>query len=282
MTFEEIKKDSYLKKFIEENGLSDDFVASHLSVFSRVCSSRNKCLNCPGLSSCGQKSKGERSSLSYSGVLIEEMEYCDYALHQLKKDNLSRGYLWCDIPKELMSLELDHISYAPEQKVLYAYLLGILYKKREKGLYICGDMGVGKTYLSIALANSLARNNEKVAFVKVTDFFNTMRSYYGSSPEMIDKTVNKLKNADYLILDDIGAESVSEFVRDDILLRILDYRMENKKTTIFTSNLNKEDLQKHYQYDRKEKSNLMKSLRLMERINILTDDYVLSGRNLRR
>ena len=76
--------------------------------------------------------------------------------------------------------------------------------------------------------------------------------------------------------------AVSEFVRDDILFRILDYRLENKLTTIFTSNLNKSDLLKHYTYDRKDNSNLMNAKRLMERIDILADDYVLSGRNLRR
>ena len=52
--------------------------------------------------------------------------------------------------------------------------------------------------------------------------------------------------------------------------------------TIFTSNLSKEELMKHYQYDRKEKSNLMNARRLMERIDILSDDYVLAGKNLRR
>ncbi|MBQ4019762.1 MAG: prepilin peptidase, partial [Erysipelotrichaceae bacterium] len=85
-----------------------------------------------------------------------------------------------------------------------------------------------------------------------------------------------------LFLDDIGSEAVSEFVRDDILFRVLNYRLENKLMTIFTSNLSKEELMKHYQYDRKEKSNLMNARRLMERIDILSDDYVLAGKNLRR
>ena len=91
-----------------------------------------------------------------------------------------------------------------------------------------------------------------------------------------------MKKADYLFLDDIGSETVSEFVRDDILFRILDYRLENRLTTIFTSNLNTEDLLKHYQYDRKEKSNLMNARRLVERIEILSDNFVLSGTNMRR
>ena len=99
---------------------------------------------------------------------------------------------------------------------------------------------------------------------------------------LIDKNINKLKSAQFLFMDDIGTESVSEFVRDDILFRILDYRLENRLITVFTSNLNKEDLLKHYQYDRKDKANLMNAKRLLERIDILTDDFVLTGNNLRR
>ena len=91
-----------------------------------------------------------------------------------------------------------------------------------------------------------------------------------------------MKKAEYLILDDIGSEAVSEFVRDDILFRILDYRLDHSLITLFTSNLTKEELLKHYQYDRREKSNLMNAKRLMERIDILTDDYVLMGKNMRR
>jgi len=132
------------------------------------------------------------------------------------------------------------------------------------------------------LANSLVKKGEKVAFVKVTDFFNRMRSYFNSDSGQIDRDVSSLKKADYLILDDIGSEAVSEFVRDDILFRILDYRLDHSLMTLFTSNLTKEELLKHYQYDRREKSNLMNAKRLMERIDILTDDYVLTGKNMRR
>ena len=56
----------------------------------------------------------------------------------------------------------------------------------------------------------------------------------------------------------------------------------NSNDNIITSNLNFEDLLKHYQYDRKEKSNISKAKRLVERIDILTDKYTLVGKNMRR
>ena len=273
-----IKNDEYLSGIIKD----DTFVNEHLGTFLRVYESRHKCEGCKGLEECKQLSKGERLDLKYDGVLIEEIEYCEYALEKKNRESLLNRYAYCDVAKNLVDLDLKNVQYSEEQKDLYLKLASILCEKSNKGLYITGDLGVGKTYLCTALANSLVKEGKKVAFVKVSNFFNEMKSYIGNGSEMIDRNISILKKADYLFLDDIGSEAVSEFVRDDILFRILDYRLENNLITIFTSNLNKEELLKHYQYDRKEKSNLMNAKRLMERIDILTDNYVLSGPNMRR
>jgi len=278
----ELKKDRYLKEIAKRYSLSDDQIKENYHLIQRVCLSRNRCDGCKGLFMCQQLSKGQRLSLNMDPVLFEEIEYCDYALKERRKKDLKDAYVYCDIPHHLMDIDLENVSYTPEQKQLYLKLAAILHKKTEKGLYISGDLGAGKTYLCIALANSLVKNHEKTAFVKVADFFNDMKAYVSSSSQLVDQNIRALKNVTYLILDDIGPESVSEFVRDDVLFPILDDRMENKRMTIFTSNLNKEELLKHYQYDRKDKSNLMNAKRLMERIDILSDDYVLSGINMRR
>lgn len=277
-----VKNDPYFSELIKKNNLDDKHIIEHINSFLRVLESRNKCLNCKGLYMCNQRSKGQRLSLDYKNVLLEEIEYCEYSLRELKKKKLLNDYVYCDVPENLSEIDLDNVSYTKDQEELYALLLGLLHDKSDKGLYICGDLGVGKTYLCTALANSLVKNKKKVAFVKVSNFFNQMKADVINNSELVDKNINALKSSDYLILDDIGSEAVSAFVRDDILFRILDYRLENKLITIFTSNLNKDELLKHYQYDRKEKSNLMNAKRLVERIDILTDDYVLSGKNMRR
>lgn len=281
MNPEELKNDALIQ-LMKKNGFSDDFIQMHFNLLKRVAVSRALCKDCKGLYMCSQPSKGQRLILNRVPVPIEEIEYCDFALVENRKKELMNSYVYCDIPYDLMGIDLETVSYTDEQEQLYLRLAAILHQKVSKGLYICGDLGVGKTYLCTALANSLVKKKERVAFVKVTDFFNRMRSFFNTDSQQIDKNISLLKKADYLFLDDIGSEAVSEFVRDDILFRILDYRLDHSLTTIFTSNLTKEELLKQYQYDRKEKSNLMNAKRLLERIDILTDDYVLSGKNMRR
>lgn len=273
-----IKNDEHLSKVSTD----DEFIRKNLTTFMDVYRSRQLCVGCEGLFACRQKSKGQRLDLTNNGVLMEEIEYCSFAMEERRRKALLQKYRYCDVTPSLADIDLNNITYTDDQKQLYLRLAAILHEMTDKGLYIYGDLGVGKTYLCVALANSLVKKGKKVAFVKVSNFFNEMKSYFGSNSEMIDKNINILKKVEYLFLDDIGSEAVSEFVRDDILFRALDYRLENRLMTIFTSNLSKQELLKHYQYDRKEKSNLMNARRLMERIDILSDDYVLSGKNMRR
>lgn len=277
-----IKQDAYMNELIRKYNLPDSFLEQNTAKILRVLKSRNICANCKGLYACGQKSPGERLDLRFDGVLIDEIEYCDLAVNKLKKENLSKSYLYCDVPENIIDIDMNNVSYTADQEQLYLKLSSILTKKTNKGLYIVGELGVGKTYLCAALANSLVKAGEKVAFVKVANFFNEIKSYISTRNEMIDENISKLQKATYLFLDDIGSESVSEFVRDDILFRVLDYRLENKLTTIFTSNLNKDDLLKHYTYDRKDNANLMNAKRLMERIDILAEDFTVKGKNMRR
>ena len=150
-----------------------------------------------------------------------------------------------------------------------------------KGLFVSGTVGTGKSYNCTALANSLVGKGKKVAYVKAANFFNDLKSRYTDFSDGIDTLINRIKNVEYLFLDDLGSEAVSEFVRDDVLFRLLDYRMENRKMTVFISNYGKKDLFRHYQYDRRDNPNTMNATRLMERINILSDDYVLTGKDLR-
>lgn len=277
-----IKNDVYLNRFITSNKITDEQINDHINLFLRVLNSRNKCANCNGLCMCKQKSSGERLDISFNEALLEEVEYCEYKQEENKTKNIINSYVYSNIPIENANQDLDTIMPTDDEKGLYVQLYDILDGRNNKGLYICGDMGVGKTYLTTALANSLVKSNKKVAFVKIASFVNEMRDYTLNDSSIFESYMNKLKKVQYLFIDDLGSETVSSFVRDTILFTLLDYRMENKLTTIFTSNLNKSDLLKHYTFDKKDNSSILRAKRLAERIDLLGSDYVLVGTNKRR
>ena len=87
-----------------------------------------------------------------------------------------------------------------------------------------------------------------------------------------------LENVDLLLLDDIGAEKVSEWSRDEILGTILQSRMNNYKTTFFTSNYTIDELEDKLS----NKTDKVAAARVVERIKVLTDDIELKGENRRK
>lgn len=275
--------DKYIVDFVKNNKISKEQYDKNLSKFLECEKSLSLCQNCRGLYTCAQKSVGERVGLKLDGVILETVEYCEYKKKDILIKDLKKSYVYSDIPDQYYSLSLDNIPCLEDETKYYmAKVLEIYKGKTDKGLYVTGDMGVGKTYMMMALSNSLVKENKKVAFIKTTNFINDMRRIVASDDEQYDHILKNLKTCEYLFVDDIGSESVSTFSRDDLLFNILDYRMENKLMTCFTSNYDKMGLLEHYSYLKSGKAETLQAKRLLERIDILGESFVLTGKNKRR
>ena len=94
--------------------------------------------------------------------------------------------------------------------------------------------------------------------------------------------VDALKKDPVLMMDDIGADQLSSWFRDDVLGVILQYRMQEELPTFFSSNIALDDLEEFYltQNTRGELEPL-KAKRIMERIRFLVDEVVINGENRR-
>ena len=97
---------------------------------------------------------------------------------------------------------------------------------------------------------------------------------------LVEDKLNYLENVDVLLIDDIGAENVTAWGRDEILGTILQYRMNNKLTTFFTSNLTLDELEIHLSLA-KNSEDKVKARRIIERIKQLTEDMELISINRR-
>lgn len=112
-----------------------------------------------------------------------------------------------------------------------------------KGLYLYSNKrGSGKTRLAASIANNLInKENLDVIFTTSIDLLAKIRSCYSKDSDKSDEQIiEKFNTVSLLVVDDIGAEKSSSFV-DEIFFRILDTRMKHYRTTIFTSNLSRDD-----------------------------------------
>ncbi len=118
-----------------------------------------------------------------------------------------------------------------------------------KGLYIWGEhTGNGKTswackimshyFRKIAFSSGL--ENEGL-FIYLPTFLEDLRDNYSNPDPDFQEMLDMVKDCKLLIIDDIGTERVTEWVRERIV-SIINTRVSNGLSTIYTSNLSINEL----------------------------------------
>jgi primosomal protein DnaI len=153
--------------------------------------------------------------------------------------------------------------------------------KRHQGLYLYGDFGIGKSFLMGAMANELAIKGFVTTLLHFPSFLAELRDAMNFEKNEIGSKINAVKRSEVLMLDDIGAESVTSWSRDDILLGIVQYRMQEQLPTMFTSNRDFKGLEEHLRFDNKGNDEPMQARRVMERIKYLSEEVLYGGENAR-
>lgn len=187
-----------------------------------------------------------------------------------------------DLPHKLRDVELENLDKTPERKEVLVDIASFLkqYSKdpHAKGLYLEGKFGVGKTYLLAGLANAAARLGANVVFLHVPTFIASLGSHIQDNS--INEEINRIANSSIVIFDDIGAETLSPWSRDDVLGVILQKRMDNELPTFFSSNLDMKSLEEHFAETRNTVDEV-KAKRLMARVKFLSKEVVVLGKDRR-
>ena len=187
-----------------------------------------------------------------------------------------------DLPAKLRHVELENVDATPERDDVLdevgIFLASFKKNKHTKGLYLTGDFGVGKTYILAGLTNSIARQGSRVVFLHVPSFIASLGSHFQDNS--LNDEIDRIASAPVLIFDDIGAETLSEWSRDDVLGVILQKRMDNVLPTFFSSNMTMDGLNEHFAKTRNSVDEV-KARRLMERVRFLSKEVFVGGKNRR-
>lgn len=106
------------------------------------------------------------------------------------------------------------------------------------GLAFIGNNGSGKTFWAACIANALIDAGASVYMIKLKSLIDAMTADYGESREV---ELRKIRTADFLILDDYGAERGTDFSLEQAF-EVIDTRYNAKKPLIITANLTEEIL----------------------------------------
>lgn len=278
-----VLEDPDVKAFLEANQgelTQEDIEKSYPKLYEFVQEKRKFQLNDPTMLAPG-----------YEPQLTLNFHYVDVTyvptsatIELQKQEEIQNRIKSLDIPKDIRNATLKSVIRSEDRMELLLEVIDFINEYTEnpqafhKGLYIAGDMGIGKTYILGAMANELAKKGFTTNLVHFPALVSHVKS--GINDNTVNQKMDIYKKANILVLDDVGAESMGTWVRDEVLGIILQYRMQEQLPTFFTSNMTMEDYEKHLA-NVTQTEELLKAKRIMERVRYLAKELILRGDNRR-
>lgn len=237
------------------------------------------CSNCPSLAACSNSVRGfcltpkqNKNTINFS------YDMCKY----LKKEEYRENVQVFDVAKDIKNASIKNIYTNDKNRIeIIKAIKNFIneYKKgnNPKGIYLHGSFGSGKTYLISALFNELAKSGITSVIIHTPELLRSLKDSFSTD---YSEKFYLLKHTPLLLLDDIGAEYLTAWGRDEVIEPILQYRMDEGLPTFFTSNFTILELEKHFT-TASNSIDKVKARRIIERIKQLSVEVELISKNLR-
>ncbi len=267
-----------LKRFFLDHDLSHDDIENDLNLYMTFAREQPLCLDCEGLDYCRQDTLGYQPDLTFEGGRARlAYKACNFLRDARQKEQAQSRLKALYMPQMILAARLDDFHMKTDaRQALYKRIMAIVNQAKLgepiKGLYITGPYQIGKTYALGALANALAQLGRKVIIAYYPDLVREIKSSLRTGE--LEPIVRQLKTADALLLDDIGGEAPSAWIRDEILGPVLQHRLLDAKPTFFSSNLPMKELANAF-IDTDQQADKIKAYRMIERMKALADEIIL-------
>lgn len=152
---------------------------------------------------------------------------------------------------ELSSFDTFSLSYYKNDdylmmKRIFDYMKSYAenFTPQSHSILIFGKTGLGKTHLSLAVANKILERGYSVVYDSAMNILHEIEKEHFSR-EHISEMTDLVMMTDLLILDDLGTEHKTQFYASTIY-NIINTRLNRKKATIINTNLTYEEIRERY------------------------------------
>lgn len=158
--------------------------------------------------------------------------------HQARMRRISNLEAFADKNFDNFETARPLLTNSERESLMVAHRTAQQFAQQPDGwLLLEGPYGCGKTHLAAAIGNQRLAHGDMVLFVTVPDLLDHLRSTYGPSSEIgYDEMFDRIRSAQLLILDDLGAENPSQWAGEK-LFQLLNYRYSHRLSTVITTNV---------------------------------------------
>ena len=246
-------------KEIQKSFPNHEVNINNVNDFAIMLEEMKNCKACKGLASCKNTENGYYTDFSDKGFVVVPCKYRKE--YEAKNSSLIKTLY---LPRKIINASLDEFEANSESRnKIYKYIVELPNNEEAKGLYLYGTFSTGKTYTLAVIANEYSKIGKESLLIYFPDLVLDLKNALGDS--RFEELVNKLKSIDVLMIDDLGSENITPWVRDEILGPIINYRMMSGLPLYISSNLSPKDLEGHLSIDNSSSSN-MKAKRIISRM----------------
>jgi primosomal protein DnaI len=272
-------EDDVLREFFILNDLNTETIERNLSLFFNFKVEKDRCNGCESFAGCKQDTLGFEPVLKMGpkGPMVQ-YQHCHFAAKTLQEKNKEELLDALYMPQMIQKASLEDFDFTrgDNRTIIHNRLITFIQKylhhEDVKGLYLHGPYQRGKTYCLAALANELSLHGVHTIIAYYPDLVREFKSRINDNS--VEYLISKLKQVDVLMLDDIGGESQSIWIRDEVLGPILQYRLLDHKPTFFSSNLSQRQLA-NVLVTNSQTAEKMKAARIEARIKSLSEEIQL-------